>query len=189
MDPPREVQTSVSIHLDLYRRSLPVGLWVLFPAVSAVDPVANYLVRVVVWSLAKAKGVGPVFHTGQNTSQSPWSISWLIMAGINSSIGGQAAGMTNGSDFSRYARSKSGYVIGTFLCLFLTGTLVSLIGLTTTAACQKIFGTVFWNQPDLFMAIVDGGKGSSGSRVAVFSLSLGFGLSVCGYSIRCGSTD
>ena len=140
-----------------------------------------------VWSLVKAKGVGPVFHTGQHTSQSPWSISWLIMAGINSSIGSQAAGMTNGSDFSRYARNRSGYIIGTFLCLFLMGTLVSLIGLTTTAACQKIFGTVFWNPPDLFMAIMDAGKGSSSSRAAVFFLSLGFGLSVRENSPLCGS--
>ena len=142
------------------------------------DLIANSFVRIVIWSLVKAKGVGPVFYTGQNTSQSPWSISWLIMSGINSSIGSQAAGMTNGSDFSRYAKNKSGYIIGTFSCLFVTGTLVSLIGLTTTAACQRIFGTVFWNPPDLFMAIMDGGKGSSGSRAAVFFLSFGFGLSV-----------
>ena len=145
--------------------------------------ITDSLVWIVVWSLAKAKGVGPIFYTSQNTSQSPWSVSWLIMAGINSSIGGQAAGMTNGSDFSRYAKNKSGYIIGTFLCLFLTGTLVSLIGLSTTAACQKIFDTIFWNPPDLFMAIMDSGKGSSGSRAAVFFLSLGFGLSVRIYSV------
>jgi len=147
------------------------------------DLITDFLVRIVVWSLAKAKGVGPIFYTGQNTSQSSWSISWLIMASINSSIGSQAAGMTNGSGFSRYAKNKSGYIIGTFSCLFLTGTLVSLIGLTTTAACQKIFGTVFWNPPDLFLAVMDGGKGSSGSRAAVFFLSLGFGLSVRVYPI------
>lgn len=143
----------------------------------------NTLLRIVIWSLVRAKGVGPVFSAGQNTSQSPWSISWLIMAGINSSIGSQTAGMTNGSDFSRYAKNKSGYLIGAFLCLFLAGTLVSLIGLTTTAACQKIFGTVFWNPPDLLMMLMDGGKGSGGSRAAVFFISLGFGLSVRVYLI------
>ena len=69
------------------------------------------------------------------------------------------------------------------MCLFLTGARVSLIGLTATAACQEIFCTVLWNSSDLLMAIVDDGKGSSGSRAAILFLSLGFGLSVRVYPI------
>lgn len=68
------------------------------------------------------------------------------MAGINQAIGGKAAGMTNGSDFSRYAKSKKDYVIGTLSCLWVTGTLVSFVGLVTTAACQKIYGEIYWNR-------------------------------------------
>jgi NCS1 family nucleobase:cation symporter-1 len=135
--------------------------------------------------IGQGEGRRSCFPHRRKHQQIPWSISWLIMAGITSSIGSQAAGVLNGSDFSRYAKNKSGYIIGTFSCLFITGTLVSLIGLTTTAASQKLFGTVFWNPPDLFMAIMDGGQGSSGSRAAVFFLSLGFGLSVRGCSLWC----
>ena len=47
---------------------------------------------------------------------------------------------------------------------------------------SKIFGTVFWSPLDLFMAITDGGNGSSGLRATAFFLSLGFELSVRGYS-------
>jgi len=101
----------------------------------------------VIWSLAVAKGVGPVFTKGSDVpSTSRWNTSWLILAGINQAIGQKAAGMTNGSDFSRYAKSKKGYVIGTISCLWLTGTMVSFVGLVTTAACQKIYGEIYWNR-------------------------------------------
>jgi NCS1 family nucleobase:cation symporter-1 len=132
----------------------------------------------VIWSLSVAKGVGPVFHAGQNTSSSAWSLSWIMLSSINSSIGSQAAAMTNGSDFSRYGRTKIEYVAGTALCLFLTGSLVCLVGLTTTAACEKIYGAIYWNPPDLLMVMMDSGNGSSKARAAVFFLSLGFCLTV-----------
>ena len=46
---------------------------------------------------------------------------------INSAIGGKAAGMTNGSDFSRYGKTAREYLIGTFLCLCVTaGSLFAL---------------------------------------------------------------
>jgi len=137
---------------------------------------ATGMICMLIWSLSVAKGVGPVFHTGQHTASTGWSLSWVMMSSINSSIGSQAAGMTNGSDWSRYGKNKSGYLAGTFLCLFVTGTLVCLVGLVTTAACQKIYGQVYWNPPDLLMVMMDFGNGSAKSRAAVFFLALGFGL-------------
>lgn len=148
-----------------------------------------------IWSLSVAKGVGPVFTKGTNIpSTSKWNSSWLIMAGINQAIGQKAAGMTNGSDFSRYARSKRDYIYGTISCLFVTGTLVSFVGLVTTAACQKIYNGIYWNRkltcvllkrrithkcataPDLLMVMMDYGQGSSAARAGVFFLAFGFGL-------------
>lgn len=78
-----------------------------------------------------------------------------MMAGINQAIGQKAAGMTNSSDFSRYAKKKSDYLIGTISVYWLTGVLVCFGGLVTTAACQKIYGTIYWNPPDLLMVIMD----------------------------------
>lgn len=47
--------------------------------------------NLVKWSLSVAKGVGPVFNTGQDIpAYSSWNTSWLIMAGINQMIGGIA---------------------------------------------------------------------------------------------------
>lgn len=86
--------------------------------------------------------------------------------------------MTNGSDFSRYAKNKSGYIAGTSICVFVVGILVCFAGLVTTAACQKIYGEIYWNPPDLLMVMMDFGNGSSKARAGVFFLSLGFGLPV-----------
>jgi cytosine/uracil/thiamine/allantoin permease len=75
--------------------------------------------------------------------------------GINQAIGQKAAGMTNSSDFSRYAKKKSDYIIGTVVVYWFVGVLVCFGGLVTTAACQKIYGQIYWNPPDLLMVMMD----------------------------------
>ena len=161
-----------------------------------------------VWSLSKAKGVGPIFYKGEDVpAKSRWSVSWLMMAGLNQSIGQKAAGMTNESDFSRYANSKIGFVFGVVSVQWIVGILVSLGGLVTTAACQLIYRGVYWNPPDLLMVIMDSecacpstldstndlpdGQGSSGARAGVFFLALAFTFAilfqnVCGNAVAGG---
>lgn len=78
-----------------------------------------------------------------------------MMAGLNQAIGGKVAGMTNESDFSRYANSYSAFVLGTVSIQWVVGILVSLGGLVTTAACQIIYGEIWWNPPDLMMVMMD----------------------------------
>lgn len=66
-----------------------------------------------IWSLATAGGIGPLFHTRSSIpGTSPWNASWLMMGAINQSIAGIVAGITNGSDFSRYARDGRSMLIG-----------------------------------------------------------------------------
>ncbi|KAL5116926.1 hypothetical protein ACEQ8H_005143 [Pleosporales sp. CAS-2024a] len=145
-----------------------------------------------IWALSVARGVGPLWHSGENLPKSsPFGASWLIMSGINQGVGGLAAGITNGSDFSRYARGRKQYLIGTISSCFITGVLVSLIGLVTAAAAQKIYGQVYWNPPDLLMRMMDNGNGSSASRAAVFFLAAGFAFTamfenICGNAIAGG---
>jgi nucleobase:cation symporter-1, NCS1 family len=114
------------------------------------------MVALMIWSLSVAKGVGPMFYQGETvSSSSKWNVSWLMLAGINQAIGGKSAGMTNSSDFSRYATRKRDYIYGTLSVYWLVGVLVSLGGLITTAAAQKIYGDVYWNPPDLLMVMMD----------------------------------
>lgn len=114
------------------------------------------MLAMMIWSLAVAKGVGPVFYQGQQVpASSRWSVSWLMMAGLNQAIGQKAAGMANESDFSRYGKSKMAFVIGTVSVQWIIGIFVSLGGLVTTAACQLIYGEIWWNPPDLMMVMMD----------------------------------
>ncbi|XPS93568.1 hypothetical protein M3J09_002913 [Ascochyta lentis] len=145
-----------------------------------------------IWALAIARGVGPLWSAGQNIpTGSPFNSSWLIMAGINQGIGGLAAGITNGSDFSRYAGARRHYIYSTITSCFITGILVSFVGLVTAAAAQKIYGEVYWNPPDLLMVMMDNGNGSSKARAGVFFLAAGFAFTamfenICGNAIAGG---
>lgn len=144
------------------------------------------MICMMIWALATAKGVGSLMTQGQNVPKGWKNSSWLMMAGINQMIGGIAAGITNGSDFSRYAQGPKHYVGGTVLSAWIVGVLVSFIGLVTTSAAQKIYGEVYWNPPDLLMVMMDSGHGSSASRAGVFFLSFGFALTACFENI-CGN--
>ncbi|KAI7782198.1 Allantoin permease [Diaporthe eres] len=138
------------------------------------------------WALATAKGVGPLMTQGQNVPGGWRNSSWLMMAGINQMLGGIAAGITNSSDFGRYAKGPKHYVGGTILSAWIVGVLVSFIGLVTTSAAQTIYGEVYWNPPDLLMVMMDSGHGSSKSRAGVFFLAFGFALTACFENI-CGN--
>jgi NCS1 family nucleobase:cation symporter-1 len=133
-----------------------------------------------------------LWKSGQTIPEgSPFGTSWIIMAGINQGVGSLAAGITNGSDFSRYSKGRRHYIIGTITSCLITGVLVSLIGLVTAAASQKIYGEVYWNPPDLLMRMMDSGNGSSKARAGVFFLSAGFAFTamfenICGNAIAGG---
>lgn len=55
------------------------------------------------------------------------------------------AGMTSGSDLSRYSKGTKEYIIGTTGSLWMLGTLVSFMGLATMSAAQNIYGKIYWN--------------------------------------------
>ncbi|KAI4916415.1 hypothetical protein J4E85_010069 [Alternaria conjuncta] len=145
-----------------------------------------------IWAVTTAKGVGPLWDAGENIpSGSAWGTSWLIMAGINQTLGGIAAGITNGSDFSRYSRGRTPYMVGTITSCVITSVIVSLVGLVTTASGQKLYGEIYWNPPDLLMRMMDNGNGSSKARAGVFFLAAGFAFTamfenICGNAVSGG---
>jgi cytosine/uracil/thiamine/allantoin permease len=99
------------------------------------------MLSMMIWSHSVTRGVDLIFHQGEKVSStSRWSILWLMMPGLNQSFGQKAVGMANENDFSRVAKSRMGFVIGTCSVQWLVGVLVSLDGLVTMAACQIIHG-------------------------------------------------
>ncbi|KAI1846825.1 hypothetical protein JX266_007046 [Neoarthrinium moseri] len=150
------------------------------------------MLAMMIWALSTAKGVGPLLYSGASVpATSRWNDSWLMMASINQMIGGIAAGITNGSDFSRYARGWKDYVIGSITSGWITGVLVCFVGLVTTSASQKIYGEVIWNPPDLLLRMMENGEGTSAARAGVFFLAFGFALTnvfenICGNAVAGG---
>lgn len=149
------------------------------------------MMAMMIWALVTAKGVGSLWTTGSAKTTGWENTSWLLMAGMNQMVGGTAPAMTNMSDFSRYSKGWKGFVTGSLISCWVLGVLVSLAGLATTAAAQKIYGKIYWNPPDLLLVMMDNGQGSSASRAGVFFLALGFGLTsmfenVCGNVVAGG---
>ncbi|KAI0013531.1 NCS1 nucleoside transporter family protein-like protein [Xylariaceae sp. FL0662B] len=150
------------------------------------------MLSTMIWALSTAGGLGPLWNTGVTIPEgSQWNSSWMMMAGVNQLIGTIAAGITNGSDFSRYSRGWPAYIIGTTASGWVTGTLVCFLGLVTTSAAQKIYGEVYWNPPDLLMRMMENGDGTSAARAAVFFLAFGFGITslfenICGNAVGGG---
>jgi NCS1 family nucleobase:cation symporter-1 len=72
--------------------------------------------------------------------------------------------MANKSDLSCYPNSRLAFVLGTCSVQWLVGIFASLDGLVMTSACQIMYGKIYWNPPDLIMAII--GSKSSHVRLA-----------------------
>jgi NCS1 family nucleobase:cation symporter-1 len=51
------------------------------------------MLSMMIWSLSVTKGVSPIFNQGEKVSSaSRWSISWLMMAGLDQAFGQKTAG-------------------------------------------------------------------------------------------------
>ena len=150
------------------------------------------MLTLMIWSLVMAGGVGPLMRTGVNIPEgSRWSSPWLMIGAINQVLGGITSGITSGSDFSRYAVRWQSYAVGAVSCGWIVGTMVSFIGLVTTSASQVIYSQVYWNPPDLLMAMIQEGAAPTANRVGVFFLAFGFALTslfenMCGNVIAGG---
>lgn len=72
---------------------------------------ATTLVAMLIWSLAAAKGGGPLLFQGARPMTSR-DLGWSIVSGVTTVIGGIAVGLTNANDYSRFARRPGDQVFG-----------------------------------------------------------------------------
>jgi len=160
--------------------SLPM-LWI--PPERVKRPFAIVAIYVIIvmlsiagWSVSKAGGKAGKLLTQGSSLKPDQSASWLMVAGITQMLGGVAAGIVNQPDYARFTQRPRDQMIGQTLSLVVTGTLVSFLGLVTTANCQTVYGEIIWNPPDLMMKMMDDGHGSFWARTGVFFSALGFVL-------------
>ncbi|CAN8101811.1 unnamed protein product [Discula destructiva] len=129
------------------------------------------LIAMMIWSLAVAKGGGPLLSTG-STPMSSRELGWAIVSGVTTVIGGIAVGLTNANDYSRFARRPGDQVFGQWFSIIIFGTLFPLFGCLAASATQGIYGEAIWNPPLIAQKWLDESY-TSGARAAAFFAGVG----------------
>ena len=105
-------------------------------------------VLLLAWAYHAAGGFGPILSAPSRFTTVSDFLKFLIPA-LNGTVGFWATVSLNIPDFTRFARSQRGQMIGQALGLPTTMTLYSLIGILVTSATVVIYGTAIWNPVQL----------------------------------------
>lgn len=108
------------------------------------------LVSIMIYVLSTAHGAGPLL-AAPATAQTGSELGWAIVQGITTVIGGIAVGLTNQPDYSRFARNPGNQVFGQWFSILSLGTILPLFGCLTSSASLQLYGTAYWNPPDLLL--------------------------------------
>ncbi|RBR09510.1 uncharacterized protein FIESC28_09841 [Fusarium coffeatum] len=145
-----------------------------------------FFVVLLIWALATmgSDGFGDTISdsTPLPTTGGPNSVTWLLISGIMSTVGGIAAGILNQNDYARLARKPGDAIWGQTFAFPLYSIGASVIGILVTAATQKRMGEAIWNPPTLFAAMLAKDP-SSGTRAAVFFAGLALSISQMGSNL------
>ncbi|RKU47066.1 hypothetical protein DL546_009025 [Coniochaeta pulveracea] len=151
------------------------GTLLIFNIISAVT-----LISMMIYSLAKAHGAGPLLSLGSQPMSSE-ELGWTITSGVSTVIGSIAVGLTNQPDYSRFARRPGDQVFGQWFSIIIFGALFPLFGCLTASATQAALGEPVWNPPVLAQMWLDNYY-TPGARAGAFFA--GLGLLVCQVAIN-----
>jgi NCS1 family nucleobase:cation symporter-1 len=146
-----------------------------------------FFLAFLIWSLATmgATGFGDTISNATdllNTGGS-YSVAWLMVYGIMSTIGSIAAGILNQNDYARFAAAPKHAILGQAIPFPVYGVLCSMIGILVTAATQQRFGgEAIWNPPTLLSRLITDDP-SSGTRAACFFAALALVISQIGVNV------
>ncbi|KAH6668151.1 thiamine transporter [Plectosphaerella plurivora] len=155
-----------------------------------------FFVVILIWALATmgAAGFGDTLSdaTQLPATGGPYSVAWIMIYGIVSTVGSIAAGILNQNDYSRFSRQPRHAIWGQAISFPIYAIFASLVGILVTAATQNRFGgEAIWNPADLLARLILESPGSSGTRAACFfgGLSLvvaQLGVNVAGNALAGG---
>ena len=147
--------------------------------------ITTVIVGMLIWSLAAAGGAGPLLTTG--TTQRGSALSWNMLYGLQSFIGGWSGGVLGQSgmwfshrssnsaksltDWTRYSARPHSALFGQAFAAPLTVCLTALFGILITSAASKLYGQLFWN-PFLLLLYIQSNPTAS-ARAGTFFAGLG----------------
>ncbi|KAG7887024.1 hypothetical protein KL936_004875 [Ogataea polymorpha] len=132
------------------------------------------LFGMMVYCLKAAHGAGPLLSEPA-LANTAWEKGWAIMAGIKTTIGTIAVGLTNQPDYNRFARSPKDPLIGQIVSILFYGSVVPLVGCLTTSASAKLYPDTdggIWNPPLLAARWLDDDYNAK-SRAGAFFCGVG----------------
>ncbi|KAJ4347707.1 uracil permease [Ascochyta clinopodiicola] len=154
----------------------------LFTVKAYVVPTAG--IAFFIWSIVRAKGLGPIVH--QSGSKSGSELGWLMVRGIMSAIANFATLIVNDPDFSRFARKPSDAFLPQLVTIPVGFAITSFIGIIVSSSSTVIFGgEPIWNPLDLLTKFLE--EGGSAQRFGVFVIAAAFALAQLGTNIAANS--
>lgn len=133
------------------------------------------LLGMLIWSLAAAHGLdhNDVQPVPTSSAVSGPALSWNMLYGCMSLLGGYSGGILGQSDWTRYSSTPSSAIFGQIVAAPVTICLTSLFGILISSAASKIYGQVFWNPFLLLLYIQERDTLDAGARAGTFFAGLG----------------
>ncbi|CCO26577.1 putative permease C29B12,14c [Rhizoctonia solani AG-1 IB] len=141
----------------------------LFTAKAIVVPIAG--IAFFVWSIVKAKGVGPIIHRPAKLHGS--ELGWMMVKSLMSCISNMATLVVNAPDFASRARRPADAMMPQLIAVPLGFSLVSFLGIIVSSSSEVIYGEPVWSPIDLLGKLLDGSP-SHATRFGVWFISASF---------------
>jgi NCS1 family nucleobase:cation symporter-1 len=138
-----------------------------------------------IWSIVKAKGIGPIVHQPGTAHGS--ELGWGMVKGIMSSIANFATLIVNDPDFARFARKPRDAFWSQLITIPVGFAVTSFIGIIVSSSSTIIYKQPIWNPLDLLSNFLD--EGGHGQRFGVFIIALAFTLAQLGTNIAANSVS
>lgn len=133
--------------------------------------ITSTLIGMLLWSLIAAHGAGELLAT--STTQDGSKLSWNMLYGLQSFIGGWLGGVLGQSDWTRYSQHENGALLGQSFAAPLTVCLTAFLGILITSAASALYGQVFWNPFLLLLFIQSKSASDPATRAGTFFAGLG----------------
>ncbi|MBV9270695.1 MAG: NCS1 family nucleobase:cation symporter-1, partial [Candidatus Eremiobacteraeota bacterium] len=106
-------------------------------------------IALLIWAAASAGGFGPMLSTPAKIHGAAfWAAFFPSVVGV---IAFWATMALNIPDYTRYARTQRGQVLGQAFSMPITMALFSFVGIAVTSATVLLFGTPLWNPVQLIV--------------------------------------
>ncbi|CAE6424561.1 unnamed protein product [Rhizoctonia solani] len=156
----------------------------LFTAKAIVVPIAG--IAFFIWSIVKAKGVGPIIHRPAKLHGS--ELGWVMVKSLMSCISNMATLVVNAPDFASRAYRPANAVMPQLISVPLGFSLVSFLGIIVSSSSEVIYGEPVWSPIDLLGKLLDGSP-SHATRFGVWFISASFILAQLGTNISANSVS